>query len=104
MNGARKIEKPTVKITKPAPDAFIPGPGVVVIEALANHPNGIQRVDFHVGAKMLGSDDSAPYQRAWSVDGLSGPATIIVRAFRAGAAGEPGIDSVRVSIEGVTRL
>jgi hypothetical protein len=33
--------------------------------------------------------------------GLSGPATIIVRVFRAG---EPGVDSVRMNVEGVTRL
>lgn len=97
-------EKPTAKIVEPAPDAFIPGLGVTVIEALANHPNGIQRVEFQVGAQSLGSDNTPPYEQAWSVDGLSGPATIIVRAYRAGASGEPGIDSVRVSIEGVTRL
>lgn len=97
-------EKPTVKIVQPSDGAFIPGLGVFVIEALASHPNGIQRVEFQVGAKILGSDNSTPYQQPWQVEGLSGPATIIVKAFRAGAVGEPGIDSVRVSIEGVTRL
>jgi hypothetical protein len=97
-------EKPTAKIIQPANGAFIPGLGVFVIEALASHPNGIQRVDFQVGAKFLGSDNSPPYQQPWQVEGLSGPATIIVKAFRAGAVGEPGVDSVRVSVEGVTRL
>jgi hypothetical protein len=97
-------EKPTAKIVQPANGAYIPGLGIVVIEALASHPNGIQRVEFQIGAKILGSDNSPPYQQPWQVEGLSGPATIIVRAFRAGATGEPGIDSVRVSVEGVTRL
>jgi hypothetical protein len=97
-------EKPTVKIVQPTDGAFIPGLGVFVIEALASHPNGIQRVDFQVGTKVVGSANSSPYRHPWQVEGLSGPATIIVRAYRAGAAGEPGIDSVRVSVEGVTRL
>jgi len=97
-------EKPIVKIVQPLNGAFISGLGVFVIEALASHPNGIQRVEFQVGAKILGFDDTPSYQQAWSIDGLSGPASLIVRAFRAGVPGEPGIDSVRVSIEGVTRL
>jgi hypothetical protein len=97
-------EKPTAKIIQPTNGAFIPGLGVFVIETLASHPNGIQRVEFQVGTKLLDTDNSPPYQQLWQVEGLSGPATIIVRAFRAGAAGEPGIDSVRVNVEGVTRL
>ncbi len=97
-------EKPTVKIVQPVEGAFIPGLGVVVIEALASHPNGIQRVEFQIGINSLWSDNSPPYQYPWQVEGLSGPATIMVRAFRTGAAGEPGIDSVRVNVEGVTRL
>lgn len=97
-------EKPTVKIVQPSDGAFIPGLGVFVIEALASHPNGIQRVEFQIGANSAWSADSSPYRYPWQVEGLSGPATIIVKAFRAGAAGEPGVDSVRVSVEGVTRL
>jgi hypothetical protein len=97
-------EKPTVKIVQPTDGAFIPGLGVFVIEALASHPNGIQRVDFQIGTNSVVSATSSPYRYPWQVEGLSGPATIIVRAFRAGAAGEPGIDSVRVSVEGVTPL
>ncbi len=102
------IENPTVKIMQPANGAFIPGLGVITIEAQASHPNGIQRVEFWVGDKVLGSDNSPSqqqlYQQLWQVEGLSGPATIMVRAFRAGTSGDPGVDSVRVSIEGVTRL
>ncbi|MDZ7290525.1 MAG: Ig-like domain-containing protein [candidate division KSB1 bacterium] len=98
------IEKPTVKIIYPTNGAFIPGLGTIIIEVLASHPNGIQRVEFQVGANFLGMDNSPPYQQPWSVEGLSGPATIIARAYRAGTPGEPGVDSVRVSVEGVTRL
>ncbi len=98
------VERPTAEIIQPLPEAFIPGIGVVVIEALANHPNGIERVEFRVGENLLGIDNSPPYQQLWRVEGLSGPATISIRAFRALTPGEPGVDSVRVSIEGVTRL
>jgi hypothetical protein len=98
------VERPTVKIIQPENGAFIPGLGVMIIEAVASHPNGIQRVEFRVGSNMLGVDNSPPYQQPWRVEGLSGPATIIATAFRAGTPGEPGVDSVRVSVEGVTRL
>lgn len=99
-------ERPTVKILQPSDGAYIPGLGVFVIEALASHPNGIQRVDFQIGTNTnsVGGATSTLYQYPWPVEGLSEPATIIVRAFRAGATGEPGIDSVRVNIEGATRL
>jgi hypothetical protein len=101
------IEQPAVKITQPAGGAFIPGLGVIVITALASHPNGIERVEFYVGNRLLGVDNFAPqqdYELPWRVAGLSGPATIIVKAIRASGAGEPGVDSVQVSIEGVTPL
>jgi hypothetical protein len=97
-------EKPTVKIIQPTNGAFIPGLGVFVIEVLASHPNGIQRVEFQVGTNSLGRATSLPYRYPWQVEGLSGPATIIVRAFSTNTAVDPGIDSVRVSVEGVTRL
>jgi hypothetical protein len=98
------LERPTVKITKPANGEFIPGVGTITIEAIATHLNGIQRVEFRVGNNMLGVDNFPPYQQSWRVEGLFGPATVIATAFRAGTPGEPGVDSVRVSIEGVTRL
>lgn len=98
------FERPTVKITTPANGTFIPGLDEVTIAAEASHPNGIAHVEFRVGQNLLGEDNSPPYQWSWPVEGLSGPATIFVRAFRAVTPGEPGVDSVRVSIEGVTRL
>ncbi len=98
------LERPTVKIVKPAAGAFIPGVGVVIVEALATHPNGIERVEFRVGDSLLGVDNSPPYQQPWRVEGLSGSATVFATAFRALSPGEPGADSVQVSIEGVTRL
>lgn len=98
------VEQPTVEILQPKQNAFIPGIGVIVIEALASHPNGIERVEFRVDGNLLGIDNSPPYQQPWRVEGLSGPTTIIISAYRALTPGAPGVDSVRVSVEGVTRL
>ncbi|KAA0227707.1 hypothetical protein EDS67_14105 [candidate division KSB1 bacterium] len=98
------VEQPTVEIIQPKQNAFIPGIGVIVIEALASHPNGIERVEFRAGGNLLGIDNSPPYQQPWRVEGLSGPATIVISAYRALTPGAPGVDSVRVSVEGVTRL
>lgn len=98
------VEQPTVEILQPRQNAFIPGIGVVGIEALASHPNGIERVEFRVDGNLLGIDNSPPYQLPWRVEGLSGPETIIISAYRALTPGPPGVDSVRVSVEGVTRL
>ncbi|MDZ7269589.1 MAG: Ig-like domain-containing protein [candidate division KSB1 bacterium] len=98
------VERPLVKIVRPLSEAFLPGLGTVVIEALASHPNGIERVEFRVGSTLLGVDNSPPYQQPWRVEGLSGPARLFASAFRALTPGEPGVDSVQVSIEGATRL
>ena len=98
------VEQPTVEIIQPKQNAFIPGIGVIVIEALASHPNGIERVEFRAGGNLLGIDNSPPYQQPWRVEGLSGPATIVISAYRALTPGAPGVDSVHVNVEGVTRL
>lgn len=98
-------EKPTVKITHPENDSHIPGLGAINIEAVAGHPNGIREVLFFVDGMLLGRDDSPPYALPWQIEGKSGESEILAQAFRAGTdPGEPGIDSVLVTIEGATRL
>jgi len=97
-------ESPRVEITQPQDGAFIPGLGIITIQAVASHPNGIGRVEFWNRDKLLGIDNSPPYQVLWSVEGLSGPETILARAYRADNSGDPGEDAIRISIEGVTRL
>lgn len=98
-------ENPTVKIIQPENRSHIPGLGSINIEAIAGHPNGIREVVFFVDQAMLGRDNTAPYVMPWQIEGKSGESIIVVQAFRAGPnGGEPGVDSVKVSIEGVTRL
>ena len=98
------IERPVVAISRLASGAYIPGLGEILLEAPASHPNGIERVEFYANGSLLGTDNSSPYQQTWRVEGLSGTALLLVKAFRARIAGEPGVDSVRVSLEGATRL
>jgi len=101
---------PTVQIIKPAAGEYIPGIGVITIEAIASHPNGIREVQFSVkfhndtSFRFLGAANLPPFQVTWQVEGLSGPVWIFATAFRAGAGGTPGVDSIRVNVEGVTRF
>lgn len=97
-------EAPTVKILQPVSGAYLSGIGVTIVEAVASHPNGIREVQFWAGNKFLGADNTPPYQQAWQVEGLSGPAWVVARALRAGGIGTPGADSVQVHVEGVTRF
>jgi len=97
-------EAPIVKILQPTNGDYVTGVGSALIEAVASHPNGISEVQFWAGNKFLGVDNAAPFQQAWQVEGLSGPASIVARAYRATAGGVPGIDSIQVHIEGVTRF
>jgi hypothetical protein len=97
------VGRPTVKIIQPADGAFIPGIGETTIEAVATPENVIEQVEFRVGTENPVFDNSQPYKIQWRVEGRSGPVTIIAKAYRTGAPSDPGVDSVRVNIEGVTR-
>jgi hypothetical protein len=97
-------EAPTVKILQPTSGEYITGVGSALVEAVASHPNGIRDVEFWAGNRFLGVDNAAPFQQVWQVEGLSGPAWIVARAYRATAGGIPGVDSIQVHVEGVTRL
>ncbi len=97
-------EAPTVKILQPTSGEYITGVGTALVEAIASHPNGIRDVQFWAGNRFLGVDNAAPFQQAWQVERLSGSAWIVARAYRATAGGAPGVDSIQVHVEGVTRF
>jgi len=97
-------EAPTVKILQPTSGEYITGVGNALVEAVASHPNGIRDVQFWAGNKFLGVDNAAPFQQVWQVEGLSGPASVVARAYSATAGGAPGVDSIQVHVEGVTRF
>jgi glucose/arabinose dehydrogenase len=57
---------PTVSITSPADGTVYPQPGSVTITANASDAEGpLQRVEFYVGAALIGSDTTSPYSIAW---------------------------------------
>ena len=95
---------PTIQIIKPAAGAFLPGLGVITIEAIASHPNGIREVEFFAGGSSLGIDNVPPYQQPWSIEGLTGERVLVAKASRFGAGVTTGGDTIKVNIEGVTRF
>ncbi len=96
---------PFVNITKPVNGEHFPGLGTFEIEAEASHPNGIKMVEFYVDDILLRQDTAQPYNFPWQIEEKSGERKINVKAFRTGTdSGEPGVDSVFVTIEGVTRI
>lgn len=55
---------PSTSITSPANGATVSGE--IVIEATASDNVGVARVDFYLGATLLGTDTTAPYSLTWN--------------------------------------
>lgn len=59
---------PTVNITYPANDQFFSAPEPIVITATATDNNGtISHVDFFVDDNFIGSDNTFPYTKNWTI-------------------------------------
>ncbi|WP_257449824.1 Ig-like domain-containing protein [Archangium lipolyticum] len=70
---------PQVLLTAPAAGATVNG--TVALSATATDESGIARVEFFLGDKRIGSDDTAPYELAWnSLTTLNGPVVLSARA------------------------
>ncbi|MDY7230834.1 Ig-like domain-containing protein [Hyalangium rubrum] len=71
---------PGVSLSAPAEGAVLEG--IVNLEALANDPHGVSRVEFYDGDVLLASDDSAPYSLAWDTkSAANGSHTLKAKAF-----------------------
>ncbi|MBN1352940.1 hypothetical protein JXJ21_26355 [candidate division KSB1 bacterium] len=95
-------ETPVVQITHPQDRDVIPGRGVLSIEALAQHRLGIGKVEFFINDTLMETDLQAPYTYVWLLNGVSGEVKISAKAHRLRWIGNPGEDSVRVTIEGIS--
>ncbi|MDZ7385115.1 MAG: Ig-like domain-containing protein [candidate division KSB1 bacterium] len=99
-------EPPQVTILRPAEGQALPGLGSYRVEARVTHPTSpIERVEFFVNGVLHFTDTAADgdlYVFLWSLDGLSGPKTLVVKGYRLSHPGPPGVDSVHVVVEGVT--
>jgi hypothetical protein len=88
---------PSVVFASPTAGAVLSG-SRVTLSALASDNIGVARVEFYDGAKLIGSDTSAPYSLTWNLRKVAkGPHTLTVKAFD--AAGNSNSQSVSVSVQ-----
>src|SRR5439155_19398904 len=58
---------PTVSFTAPANNAFFtPGSNITLTAAAADSDGSIAKVDFFLGATLIGTATAAPYSVVWS--------------------------------------
>ena len=58
---------PAVSLTSPADGASSAAPATVTFAATASDADGtVQKVEFYVGATLVGTDTSSPYSMTWS--------------------------------------
>ncbi|MGQ9853162.1 MAG: Ig-like domain-containing protein [Candidatus Oleimicrobiaceae bacterium] len=99
-------EPPRVTILRPHEGEMLPGLGTYGVEAVVTHPTSpIARVEFYVDGVLHFTDSAAEEDRygfVWNLDGLSGPKTVLAKGYRSHPPGPPGVDSVHVTVEGVT--
>ncbi len=91
------LTPPDVTLTAPMEGAAISGD--VEISAEATDNVDVDRVEFLVNGKVIGTDDSAPYSRIWhSASAADGTATVSARAFdTAGSSSTSAAHTVMVS-------
>ncbi len=92
---------PSVSITNPLNGATVSG--LVSIEASAIDDVGVAKVDFYVGASLIGTDTIFPYSVSWdSIPVLDG--TYILTATAIDTVGQTGSNSINVLVDNVNDL
>jgi len=82
VNPSGDFIAPTASITAPAAGTTVAG--TVTLAADASDNVGVTRVDFLVGAKVVGSATQSPYQIGWDSTGVfNGAQSVRARAFDA---------------------
>ncbi|AKJ03805.1 subtilisin family serine protease [Archangium gephyra] len=77
-NGADQAP-PQVTLTVPSAGATVSG--TVTLTAAVTDESGIARVEFLLGGRLIGTDDTAPYALSWSSLGTpNGPGVLTARA------------------------
>jgi len=93
--------QPGVRITYPRDGQYIVALNSVEIKAEATPVSFIDRVDFYVDGKLLGSDSTSPFSYVWPLTNCSGKIIIKAVAWRSIPRLSQGSDSLTVSIQGV---
>ncbi len=91
-------ESPTVRIVSPAAGEHVSG--TVTVTADATDDVAVQSVEFFADSRLLGSDQSAPYQVTWATSGLApGAHTLFAQAYDT-SNNVKGSDYVTVYVDG----
>jgi hypothetical protein len=100
------VHQPILVLNAQAPEVTLlwPGPGevlagVVELQAAAEHPSGIQRLEIYLGNRRLGVLTVPPYELAWDTRTVpDGVYTLWVKAYT--TTGVPGMSAFpRVTVE-----
>ncbi|HYH99051.1 Ig-like domain-containing protein [Hyalangium sp.] len=71
---------PATALSAPAQNALVRG--TVQVSATASDNQAVSRVEFYVGAMLIGTDTTAPYAVGWdSTTGANGSVTLTTRAY-----------------------
>ncbi|HLL53769.1 MAG TPA: S8 family serine peptidase [Myxococcaceae bacterium] len=99
--GGGDTTAPTTSITEPTGGSTVSGTAVTV-SASASDNVGVSKVDFYVGATLIGSDTTSPYSVSWNSTGVAnGSYNITSKAFD--AAGNVGTSAaVAVTVSNTT--
>jgi hypothetical protein len=73
------LTKPTAVITKPLASETVSG--IVDVAAQSEDPKGVTKVEFYSDSKLIGMDDTSPYEVKWDTTSLDeGSHTISVKS------------------------
>lgn len=73
------LTKPTAVITKPLASEAVSG--IVDVAAQSEDPKGVTKVEFYSNNKLIGMDDTSPYEVKWDTTSLDeGSHTISVKS------------------------
>jgi len=93
--------QPGVRITYPRDGEYIVALNTVEIKAEATPVSFIDRVEFYVDGKLLGTDSTSPFSYDWPLSNYSGKIMIKAVAWRSVPRLTQGSDSLTVFIQGV---
>ena len=88
---------PTVALVSPAPYAVAAKSAATTLTATASDPQGVKKVEFYVGHKLVGTALAAPFTLTWS-SAIAGRFQITAKAFdnlNAAAYSQPVIVTVQ---------
>ncbi|MFX0204992.1 MAG: kelch repeat-containing protein [Candidatus Hodarchaeota archaeon] len=87
--------RPTIQIIDPQNDSSVEG--MVTVSALANSPNGIDKVSFYIGGHFISYDYSLPYSCSWnSNNSKNGYVSVMVVATS--VLGKENADSILILV------